>query len=99
MPEATASSTTYCTSGLSISGSISLGDDFVAGRKRVPRPATGKIAFLTMENSFMDLTLQSYRILFSGTGATAATGRFRRFGLWTVTCIEPAVTFQAESGG
>jgi hypothetical protein len=27
-------------------GSISFGDAFVAGRKRVPRPATGKTAVL-----------------------------------------------------
>jgi hypothetical protein len=32
---------------LSTTGSISLGIAFVAGKKRVPRPATGKTAFLT----------------------------------------------------
>jgi hypothetical protein len=31
--------------GLSTRGSISLGWAFVAGRKRVPRPAAGKMAF------------------------------------------------------
>jgi len=46
MPEATASSTTYWIVGLSTIGSISLGCALVAGRKRVPRPATGNIAFL-----------------------------------------------------
>src|SRR6516165_643308 len=34
--------------GLSISGSISLGWALVAGRKRVPRPATGKTALRTL---------------------------------------------------
>src|SRR5215469_8794243 len=46
-PELTASSTTYWMIGLSTSGSISLGCAFVAGRKRVPRPAAGKIALRT----------------------------------------------------
>jgi hypothetical protein len=44
MPDATASSTAYWMRGLSTSGSISLGDAFVAGKKRVPRPAAGKTA-------------------------------------------------------
>ena len=47
MPAATASSTAYWMSGLSTIGSISLGDALVAGRKRVPRPATGKTALVT----------------------------------------------------
>src|SRR5437016_2537260 len=44
MPDATASSTPYWMMGLSTSGSISFGCAFVAGRKRVPRPAAGKTA-------------------------------------------------------
>src|SRR3989337_2971881 len=47
MPDATASSTAYWMTGLSTSGSISLGDAFVAGRNRVPHPAAGKTAFRT----------------------------------------------------
>src|SRR5438045_6674318 len=43
-PEATASSTPYWMMGLSTTGSISLGCAFVAGRKRVPRPAAGNTA-------------------------------------------------------
>ena len=43
-PEATASSITYWMMGLSTRGSISLGCAFVAGRKRVPRPAAGNTA-------------------------------------------------------
>src|ERR1700694_362456 len=35
--------------GLSTSGSISLGWALVAGRKRVPRPAAGKIALRTKD--------------------------------------------------
>src|SRR3954470_9952332 len=47
MPAAYASSTAYWISGLSTMGSISLGWALVAGRKRLPRPATGNTAFLT----------------------------------------------------
>src|SRR6185437_8931773 len=43
-PAARASSTAYCMRGLSTTGSISLGLALVAGRKRVPRPATGNTA-------------------------------------------------------
>src|ERR1700748_1463972 len=49
MPEWRASSTPYWIRGLSTSGSISFGWALVAGRKRVPRPATGKTALRTME--------------------------------------------------
>src|SRR3990167_1621530 len=44
IPASRASSTAYWISGRSTTGSISLGIAFVAGRKRVPRPATGKTA-------------------------------------------------------
>src|SRR5438094_3394362 len=47
IPAPTASSTTYWMAGLSTTGSISFGWDFVAGRNRVPRPAAGITAFLT----------------------------------------------------
>src|ERR1041384_944577 len=47
-PAATASSTTYWMAGLSTTGSISLGVAFVAGRKRVPRPAAGTTALRTL---------------------------------------------------
>src|SRR5580765_7877298 len=43
-PAATASSTAYWMMGLSTTDSISLGLALVAGRKRVPRPATGNTA-------------------------------------------------------
>ncbi len=45
MPASRASSTTCWSTGRSTTVSISLGIDFVAGRNRVPRPATGKTAF------------------------------------------------------
>lgn len=45
---ARASSMAYWISGRSTSVMISFGIDFVAGRKRVPRPATGKMAFVTL---------------------------------------------------
>jgi hypothetical protein len=44
IPAASASSTTYWTTGLSTTGIISLGIALVAGRTRVPNPATGRIA-------------------------------------------------------
>src|SRR3954470_11549241 len=47
IPAATASSTAYWITGLSTSGSISLGCAFVAGRNLVPQPAAGKTAFRT----------------------------------------------------
>jgi len=47
MPAAMASSTAYWMSGLSTTGSISLGLALVAGRNRVPRPATGNTALRT----------------------------------------------------
>ena len=43
-PAASASSTAYWISGLSTTGSISFGLALVAGRKRVPLPATGNTA-------------------------------------------------------
>src|SRR6186997_3237316 len=46
MPAAAASSTAYWISGLSTIGSISLGLALVAGRKRLPRPATGNTALV-----------------------------------------------------
>jgi hypothetical protein len=49
MPAATASSTAYWMSGLSTTGSISLGLALVAGRKRVPMPATGNTALVILD--------------------------------------------------
>src|ERR1700731_3400681 len=47
MPAALASSIAYWISGLSTTGNISFGLPLVAGRKRVPSPATGKTALRT----------------------------------------------------
>ena len=47
MPAALASSTAYWISGLSTTVSISFGIALVAGRMRVPSPATGKTALRT----------------------------------------------------
>ena len=66
MPLFTASSTMYCMVGLSTIGSISLGTALVAGRKRVPKPAAGMIAFLiffivssmTVLNTVLNLILR-----------------------------------------
>jgi hypothetical protein len=47
IPAARASSMAYWIRGRSTKVMISFGIDLVAGRKRVPRPATGKMAFVT----------------------------------------------------
>src|SRR5262249_51410611 len=47
IPAACASSTAYWISGLSTTGSISLGIALVAGRKRTPSPPTGNMALRT----------------------------------------------------
>jgi len=47
-PGGRASSSAYWMTGLSTTVSISLGIDLVAGKNRVPRPATGNTAFLTI---------------------------------------------------
>jgi hypothetical protein len=47
-------------SGLSTTGSISLGAALVAGKNRVPSPATGKTAFLILGWALMeDFSLSS----------------------------------------
>src|SRR6185369_477909 len=46
-PESNASSMTYWIAGVSTIGSISFGIVLVAGRSRVPKPATGMTAFFT----------------------------------------------------
>src|SRR5512146_2859465 len=56
MPAATASSTAYWISGLSTMGIISLGLALVAGRKRVPIPATANTALVILlisDSSFL----------------------------------------------
>jgi hypothetical protein len=55
-PAASASSTAYWMSGLSTTGSISLGLALVAGRKRVPRPATGNTAVRMTEDQTIQLS-------------------------------------------
>src|ERR1700739_4904490 len=62
-PAASASSTAYWISGLSTTGSISLGLALVAGRKRVPRPATGNTAvrIARLETVIEDLSLRGAR--------------------------------------
>ena len=52
IPASRASSTTCWMTGRSTTVSISLGTDFVAGRKRVPRPATGITA---LRMGFMEI--------------------------------------------
>src|SRR6516162_3578021 len=59
MPAAAASSTAYWINGLSTTGSISLGLAFVTGRKRLPRPATGNTALVTLPDA-MDQVLQLF---------------------------------------
>src|SRR6218665_2057104 len=56
MPAAEAFSRGYWISGLSTTGSISLGDALVAGKKRVPRPATGNTALRMVLATVMAVT-------------------------------------------
>src|SRR5215831_8644972 len=64
MPAAAASSTAYWMSGLSTTGSISLGLALVTGRKRLPRPATGNTALVTLPDA-MDQALQLFFVQYS----------------------------------
>src|SRR5262249_29545057 len=64
MPAAAASSTAYWISGLSTTGSISLGLALVTGRNRLPSPATGNTALVTLSNAmgeFPELLLVDHR--------------------------------------
>src|SRR5258708_9648422 len=54
IPAAAASSTAYWLRGLSTTGNISLGIALVAGRNRVPMPATGKTALRTLFACILD---------------------------------------------
>src|SRR5215472_4735576 len=69
-PAASASSTAYWISGLSTTGSISLGLALVAGRKRVPRPATGNTAvrIAGLETVIAGLSLCRARALIGALG-------------------------------
>src|ERR1700704_3775154 len=66
-PAARASSTAYWISGLSTTGSISFGLALVAGRKRVPRPATGNTAFVI-------LRMAAFLVEFAESRLRAASG-------------------------
>src|SRR5678810_1087132 len=59
MPAAAASSTAYWISGLSTTGSISFGLALVAGRNRVPRPATGKTAVRIIEVRAIEMPIST----------------------------------------
>src|SRR5450759_50778 len=72
MPAETASSTAYWMTGLSTSGSISLGWALVAGRKRVPQPAAGKTALRTR----MEPRTTRMRAM-AGPGESASSDRTR----------------------
>src|SRR5208282_3586704 len=64
MPAAAASSTANWISGLSTMGSISLGLALVAGRRRLPRPATGKTALVSLADAmdeFLELLFVDHR--------------------------------------
>src|ERR1019366_5950550 len=67
MPPATASSTAYWMSGLSTTGNISLGLALVAGKNRVPSPATGKTALVItlVISSFLQQLQQSRFVEYS----------------------------------
>src|SRR5665811_1179395 len=62
-PARVASSTTYWMAGLSTTGSISLGVALVAGRKRVPKPAAGITALVTVPRVGTDETGCSVEVM------------------------------------
>src|SRR5664279_2175350 len=62
-PARVASSTTYWIAGLSTTGSISLGVALVAGRKRVPSPAAGITALVTVPRFGADEAGCSVRVM------------------------------------
>src|SRR5947207_4743498 len=64
-PAARAYSTAYWIRGLSTTGSISLGLALVAGRNRVPRPATGNTAVRMTDVGFVLIKLFSCGLLLS----------------------------------
>ena len=92
MPAACASSTAYWISGLSTTGSISLGIALVAGRNRVPRPPTGKTALRTgrvMKCLFLTVVRTApwpRRERGPGLYATAARGRASRATVTNGSC-------------
>src|SRR5208282_4000441 len=55
MPAAAASSTANWISGLSTMGSISFGLALVAGRNRLPSPATGNTALVSLPNAMEEV--------------------------------------------
>src|SRR5258706_12518273 len=64
IPAAAASSTAYWISGLSTIGNISFGLALVTGRNRLPRPATGNTALVTLANAIdqlLELVLIEHR--------------------------------------
>src|SRR5690348_12704584 len=63
-PAAAASSTAYWMSGLSTMGSISFGLALVAGRNRLPRPATGKTALVIFRRAMSHLFYQVFEGIF-----------------------------------
>src|SRR6202030_1679924 len=95
MPEWMASSTPYWISGLSTSGSISLGIALVAGRKRVPSPAAGKTALRT----FLVIPVPFYRQGVWGRVRTVpAHGLLQRYGYGAQLLADLIDEFRQVSG-
>src|SRR5215469_5212206 len=76
-PAASASSTAYWMSGLSTTGSISFGLALVAGRKRVPRPATGNTAVRITDLDVDLIAISPWPQLPSSRGPYRALGALR----------------------
>src|SRR5438874_2926880 len=82
IPASSASSTAYWMSGRSTTVSISLGIALVAGRKRVPRPATGNTALRT----FFIMSPKA-----GPAGASAGRRKFERIVLARLRFLQPLV--------
>src|ERR1700730_11452057 len=70
-PADSASSTAYWIKGLSTTGSISLGLALVAGRNRVPRPATGNTAVRMADVEFVLIKFFSCGLLVQALSLTS----------------------------
>src|SRR5215467_5183921 len=78
-PACRASSTAYWMSGLSTTGNISFGLALVAGRKRVPRPATGNTAVRMTDLDVDLIAISPWPRLPGSRGPCRALGALRPF--------------------
>src|SRR5690349_4658145 len=94
-PASKASSTAYWMSGLSTMGSISFGLALVAGRKRVPRPATGNTA--TSMRLFLWEGMEAPAVWGPETYHAPTPGPARQGRKPLIVCVSPRPTRLSET--